>query len=229
MKAPAAMPSVYNWTGFYAGLNAGYAWGKSDPTLQDVSFFEGSPQVAATPSLKPKGFIGGGQLGYNWQSGIWVLGAELDFSGLDVKASERVAGLFVQGVNIFNTTFSSRYDWLFTARARLGVTIAPNSLLYATGGLAVTHAKDSVSTLNTANGVTADWSESETLVGGTVGAGVEYAFAPNWSVKAEYLYSKFKDSSPPLTGSNVGGVISGPVAEFDHNLHVVRAGINYKF
>src|SRR4029078_10370624 len=83
VKAP-PMPAVLPpWTGFYIGLNAGFAWGRSDPTLTGnpnaAPLSLGAP-INPTPHLKPNGFIGGGQVGYNWQSGQWVFGAEIDFS-----------------------------------------------------------------------------------------------------------------------------------------------------
>jgi outer membrane immunogenic protein len=102
------------------------------------------------------------------------------------------------------------------------VTVAPSWLLYVTGGLAVTQARDSVDLINKGF---VNYADSKTLTGGTVGAGVEYAFAPNWSVKAEYLYTKFGDTSPSFT--NFG--ILPPVAKFDHSLNIVRAGVNYHF
>jgi outer membrane immunogenic protein len=140
---PAPLPT---WTGFYAGLNAGYAWGNSDPaqlrTVTGAPFFMVGGTTGAPPSLDPRGFIGGGQFGYNWQAGRFVFGGEIDFSGLDTKADATISPFFVgKGPNTF--TWSSRYDWLFTARLRAGFLIAPSWLVYATGGLAVTHVHDS--------------------------------------------------------------------------------------
>jgi outer membrane immunogenic protein len=226
-KAPMMAP-VNTWQGFYIGLNAGYAWGNSNTSLSSAEVFDGAPVVGSFPSLKPKGFIGGGQIGYNWQSGMLVLGAEFDFSGLGVKATESVDPLAANNANSYLATFSSRYDWMLTARGRLGVTVAPSWLLYVTGGLAVTQARDSVNLINTANNNFINFADSKTLTGGTLGAGVEYAFAPNWSVKAEYLYTKFGDTSPSFTTATSPGVVP-PVAKFDHSLNIVRAGVNYHF
>jgi outer membrane immunogenic protein len=226
-KAPMMAP-VNTWQGLYIGLNAGYAWGNSNTSLSSAEVFDDVPLVGAFPSLKPEGFIGGGQIGYNWQSGMWVLGAEFDFSGLGAKATETVDPLAANNANNYVGTFSSRYDWMLTARGRLGVTVAPSWLLYVTGGLAVTQARDSVNLINTANNAFINFADSKTLTGGTVGAGVEYAFAPNWSVKAEYLHTKFGDSSPSFTTASFGTSIP-PVAKFDHRLNIVRAGVNYHF
>src|ERR1700690_39425 len=117
-KAPAVAP-VSNWTGFYVGLNAGYAWGNSDPTL--IGSVTAPPFLLTSttqdpPGLSPRGFIGGGQAGYNWQSGMWVFGGEVDFSGLDAKADATVSPFFTGKGSNNTVTWSSQYDWLFTAR-----------------------------------------------------------------------------------------------------------------
>jgi outer membrane immunogenic protein len=79
----------------------------------------------------------------------------------------------------------------------------------------------------TSNNVFVNYANSKTLTGGTVGGGVEYALAPNWSAKVEYLYAKFGDTSPSFTTSNIGS--SPPVAKFDHSLNIARVGVNYHF
>jgi outer membrane immunogenic protein len=226
-KAPSfvAAPS---WTGFYAGLNAGYAWGNSAGTGVANSRFDpvffGSVVI---PSIKPEGFIGGGQIGYNWQSGSWVLGAEADFSGMNAKTDQAVNPFFSGKSGSF-ATYSSKYDWLATARLRAGVTLAQNWLVYVTGGLAVTHVSDSIVGAPTSAGTVVSYADSKTLVGGTVGAGVEYAFAQNWSLKAEYLYAKFENTTPTLAAPTPFGAV-GPIASFKHDLSTARAGINYRF
>jgi outer membrane immunogenic protein len=245
-KAPMAAP-VSDWTGFYAGLNAGYAWGNSDPTLigpvnVPTLFFSGT--TGSPPGLNPRGFIGGGQSGYNWQSGMWVFGGEVDFSGLDAKADASVSPFFTGKGNVNTVTWSSRYDWLFTARLRGGFLVAPNWLLYATGGLAVTHVRDSAVCTSSpgisrcgntsATGSSLTWSDSETLTGGTVGGGIETMFAPNWTARVEYLYAKFKDTTPPVTSTSGGpfNPTTTPIPSlfsFNHDLNVVRLAINYKF
>ena len=238
-KAPAPITAPLSWTGGYVGLNAGYAWGNSDPTLfGDVTPFP-LGLVSTTqgpPGLRPKGFIGGGQAGYNWQIGQFVLGGEVDFSGLASKADASVSPFFSGKGGTNTVSWSSRYDWLFTARLRGGFTIAPNWLLYATGGLAVTQAHDSVNCIGPANHGCGDfsggllWAHSETLVGGTVGGGIETLFAPNWTARVEYLYAKFADTTaepvnPPVTG----GAPVPALFSFRHDLNLVRVGINYKF
>jgi outer membrane immunogenic protein len=235
---PPAPAPLASWTGCYVGLNAGYAWGNANPTLVGslVDFF-GLEGAAGTPSLSPNGFIGGGQVGCNWQANQFVFGGELDFSGLDGKDSASVSPFFLgKGAN--TTTFSSQYDWLFTARLRGGFLVQPNWLLYVTGGLAVTRASDSAVCIAAFRGCTGlpnpnslTWSDSATLTGGTVGGGVETKFAPHWTARVEYLYAKFGHTTAPLTGtSGVPFTISNPPQfSFSHDLNMVRFAINYEF
>src|SRR5437879_4475135 len=92
-KAAAPIPAPLSWTGGYVGLNAGYAWGNADGTIAAGSVF--TPADLNVSSLRPKGFIGGGQVGLNWQTGPWVLGGEVDFTGMSVKADRSVNPFFV--------------------------------------------------------------------------------------------------------------------------------------
>ena len=229
---PTPMPMA--WTGFYVGANGGFAWGHSNTSLiHDVT---GVPlflntTLAGTPALNPSGFIGGGQAGYNWQTGQWVFGFETDFSGLNAKSDATISPFFSnKGAN--TVTWSSLYDWLFTTRLRGGFLIMPNWLLYATGGLAVTHVNDSVTCTAPATGCTAFgggliWSGTSTLTGGVFGGGIETMFLPNWSARVEYLYSKFKDTSPSSTSLSGPNTVP-PFFSFSHNLNLVRIAINYK-
>jgi outer membrane immunogenic protein len=96
--------------------------------------------------------------------------------------------------------------------------------------------KDSISGGGVFGGDTTVWSGSKTLVGGTVGGGLEYAFAPNWSMKAEYLYAKFDDTAPSISYSSPLPLFGfgrydgyGTIAKFTHDLSIVRVGVNYKF
>jgi outer membrane immunogenic protein len=245
VKAKPVPPPLPSWTGFYAGLNAGYAWGDSDPSLtgdptKQPLFFSGGT-FGSPPGLRPSGFIGGGQAGYNLQNGQWLGGAEVDFDGLAAKADASVSPFFNGKGNRNTVSWSSRYDWLFTARLRGGFLVDPNWLVYVTGGLAVTHVHDSAMCTSPSNGVCGDsnagstisWSDSNTLAGGTVGGGVETKFAPHWTARVEYLYAKFKSTTAPVAGST-GFVPSfaaaiPPLFSFEHQLNMVRFAINYQF
>jgi outer membrane immunogenic protein len=164
VKAPPMMAPVWNWTGFYIGINGGYGWGDSEWTLQPGGFDEGSHSM--------DGGTVGGQIGYNWQVGSWVFGLEAqgnwaDFSGSNVSL---VAPAFTNHTDI--DAFG-----LFTGKIGHAWN---NLMIYAKGGAAV-QALD-YRTVSAVTTLTAD----ETRWGASVGAGFEYAFAPNWSAGLEY-------------------------------------------
>jgi len=223
-SAAEAAPPV-SWTGFYVGANAGYGWGSTSP----VQIFDLGPVPAgAPPNYHPNGFIGGGQAGYNWQTGMWVFGGEVDFSGLGVRGDSSLSPFF-GGKGFANTgTFSSRYDWLFTARLRGGFLVTPTWLIYVTGGLAVTQVRDSA-TVQIPE--TWTWTQTSTLTGGTIGGGIETMFGPNWTARLEYLYARFKDTAPPgvIVDGPAAGTALDPTFSFNHNLNVIRFAFNYKF
>jgi outer membrane immunogenic protein len=160
-KAPVAMASVYNWTGFYLGIVGGGAWEDSN-----------SPRMQG-------GFVGG-TAGYNWQTSNVVFGVEADGAWADVSAS--AAGVvFVPGIGGIPASVSSKTDAMGTVRGRIGWAVN-NVLLYGTGGYAWIDNKV------TATLGPVSVSDSKFHSGWTVGAGVEAFIAPQWSVKGEYLY-----------------------------------------
>jgi len=244
---PPPIPAVaaYNWTGFYAGLNAGGVWGSSDPntsascvslgTLNSYFTCTDAAHVtaAATGSMSGSAFTGGGQFGYNWQNNSAVFGGELDFESFHIRASHQGGGIysgFAGGhpPGPFTVTNSVSTDWLFTARARVGW--AFNTLLaYATGGLALTdlHGTNTYVDTTPAN-PNASWNASATKLGWTIGGGLEWALNQNWSVKAEYLYLKFGS----ITANGLIGNAAYANAintSTDLTAQIARAGINYKF
>jgi outer membrane immunogenic protein len=161
----AAPAPVFNWTGFYVGGHIGYGFGDTDLVGDDLD-----------------GFIGGVQLGYNWQfSRNWVFGIEGDISGTDMN----------------NGAFA-HVDYLGTLRARAGYTW-DRTMLYGTGGLA--------------------WNRSSLLgfhdtdTGYALGLGLEWAFAPAWSAKVEYMYYNF-DNNTTLGNTDIS---------------TIKVGLNYRF
>jgi outer membrane immunogenic protein len=195
-KAPAAYAPVYNWTGLYVGAHAGYGWsGSSDINMRG-------------------GFIGG-QIGYNWQAmgSPWVLGIEFDSAWADMgRTGNATSGATVVSIN--PTT-----NYTGTLRARAGYAW-DRTMLYATGGLAWMN--NSISVNATSGAFTAGMSDSKMHVGGAIGAGLEYALAPNWSAKAEYLYTTYAKET--YLG-NIGAGGFGLSADS----HTLKAGINYHF
>jgi outer membrane immunogenic protein len=195
-KAPVYAAPIYNWTGFYIGGHVGGAFG-------------GDNSLAGTDGR----FLGGVQGGYDYQfAPSWVLGVEAQYSWLGSNNNGR---LFPGGVLV-----TSNNDQLGSVTGRLGYTWGP-ALLYAKGGYAW---KDG-NNLNVATGgfPVAFTTNGNHRDGYTVGAGLEYMFAPSWSAKIEYQYYNFGSTTftagPP--------VIVG--TSFRDDEHTVKAGVNYRF
>ena len=193
--APIAYAPIFTWTGFYVGANAGYGWGTVDST-----------NLGILPTFSdPDGFIGGGQIGYNYQLGQIVLGVEADFQGADLKASVAGGGF----------TASNELNYFGTVRARVGYAF-DRFLPYVTGGFAYANVKTSI----TGPGVA--FRDDSTQYGYTIGAGLEYAFTNNLTAKIEYLYVD-------LERERINTVFGTTGAKVGTDFSVVRAGLNYKF
>ena len=195
-----------DWNGPYAGGNAGAAILDGDATITNL-FAAGSGSF----DLSDVGFTFGGQIGWNFQYDQFVFGLEGDFNYLDVDD-----GLTL-GTAKGPIAARADYDWFATVRGRAGMTV-DNMLIYITGGVAFMDSDLRIS--EPALGGTA--SDSDVLVGGTIGGGVEYAFDRAWSAKLEYLYANFESHS--LTTSPVAASI-----RVEPELHVIRIGVNYNF
>ena len=262
VKAPLPAPAPANtWAGWYVGGNAGYGWGTTDEMQNQVTstfcapFFAGSGCPAfgsafgsAVPdsfNAKPKGFIGGGEVGYSLQNGMSVYGWEADFQGADIKGSASGASFAVPAgtVNTVNVagTGSQKLDWLGTVRGRLGLSLWPSALLYATAGFAYGQVKSSVTFSESVGGPcacgpfqTTAASLSQTRAGWVIGCGTEWMFAPRWSFRTETLFYDLGSANlnTAITQSNstpipfFGGTIQ-TTAHYDG--FISRAGLNYYF
>jgi outer membrane immunogenic protein len=234
-KAPAYMPPPPPpplWTGFYVGLNAGYTFGDSNSTTIGsfplVAGFE--PAAASAGGIfgggNRDGFIGGGQIGYNWQFGPQFLaGIEADIQGV---ASGNGATQFSNGFTAFSIT--NRLDYLGTVRGRLGWLFTPTLLLYGTGGLAYGGVSSTMALWQPALGGIGGSTFADTRVGWTAGGGVEWMFWPNWSAKVEYLYYDLGSVAATGVSTNAAAVTyMASQTSSRYNGHVVRAGLNYHF
>ena len=245
-KAPPPMmaPPVYNWTGFYIGINGGYSFGRS---TRDISFFDPATGVTILPGAGSNlaggtdlsGGLFGGQIGYNWQAGNWLLGIETDaqWTGQRASANFLCAGLVCApgvtalpaGVLGTGATVDQKLEWFGTLRGRGGILITPMFLAYVTGGAAYGTVKNDVALASvTAAGVpvAATGSSSSNRFGWTLGAGVEWAFVPHWSAKLEYLYMDLgtSTSTARLVAPGVGATLNTRTTD-----NILRAGINYRF
>jgi len=260
--APAPEPAC-SWTGFYIGLNGGGLWSDDDAVhvhsrdlfgsedLSDGVIYGEDAAELATFSLNDDyaSFIGGGQMGYNWEFWRIVFGPEIDIQGVtegDHHASATSSITPVPGFPIVqDATVSKRMDWMGTVRGRIGFTITPCLLIYGTGGLAYgevdsrTGIKQFVENdefLPFTYGSSASFSAAE--AGWAAGGGLEFIFWKRWSVKAEYLHydlgtatyhlkpmNNFSTSvTPPELFTSTGPTAS---TKFDGN--IVRAGLNFHF
>lgn len=231
VKAPVMAPA-YNWSGFYAGLHAGYGWADDPITIREAgpAALIGNGFIPASLGADANGFIGGGQIGWNVQSGafVWGIEADISYSGMD----DSISVTTTVGGAVHATTASKELDWFGTLRARLGTLVNDRSLLYVTGGLAYGHASLDSSITNLTGcapfGFCGAASSSDTLFGWTLGGGAEFAAGNGWSLKAEYLYFDLGDISQSYTSLILGAPQTYTVST-DVTGHIVRAGVNYKF
>jgi outer membrane immunogenic protein len=194
-KAPAYVEPFYNWTGFYAGINGGYGFGNSEWSAP-----------AGTTSFDINGGLVGGTLGYNYQMGRVVLGVEgdVDWNGITGSTSS----VPCLGTSCETDTNS----WLATVRGRAGYAF-DRIMPYITAGGAFGDVKMNAVGIG---------SQTDTRVGWTAGAGVEFALSGPWTAKVEYLYVDLGDKT-------CGAAICGTSTNVDYTSNLVRAGINYRF
>jgi len=268
LKAPMIAPVVFSWTGFYVGGNLGYSWGRANTDFTETTsativtqiFRTAGPNLISTTTVTVppvtaggssrtnlNGVIGGGQMGYNWQSGSMVYGFEADLQATGERGGDTIcitAGCPVGGI------FGSEYyklKWLATFRGRVGVALAPKWLLYATGGLALGEVESTFSG-GLSGGPIATLSSNTTRAGFAVGGGVEGALDNNWSAKLEALYvdiGGFDTAFAGVTNTTVTNALNTPQQGFNtlttttatttggFHTHVtdfiVRLGLNYRF
>ncbi|WP_375313245.1 outer membrane protein [Bradyrhizobium sp. A5] len=230
---PVAVDPGYNWSGFYIGVNGGYAWNNaSDVAVSGTPLITVS-QPGAVPfavgGLRPEGYLVGGQVGWNYQFGAGLIGIEADFDFADIKDSRNV-DLPPVGTNV-RTSASEKIDFFGTVRGRLGGIVSQRLLLFVTGGLAYANVKDSANIneffnapvparqfIGNASGLRYGW---------TLGAGAEWAVAKSWTVKGEYLY--YDLGSRTITGAQTNPVGADfATYQFLTRGNIVKAGLNYK-
>ena len=196
------------WAGFYGGVNFGYGWSANSDQLA----LDGDNPTG----LSPEGGFGGGQIGYNWQVGHIVFGAEADLQGADI--SDRL-----QDFN-FGDTFHSSLDWFGTIRGRLGYGF-DRALVYVTAGFAYGGVHNSVNVV-----AVGPYKFDGTATGYVLGAGMEYKFNPAWSIKGEYQYINLGTNDPTGPAGAYSALGGGGFATVrDDEFHTFRIGLNYRF
>jgi outer membrane immunogenic protein len=212
IPAHEVIPVGFSWTGFYVGGHTGVAVGKT--TTSNVAPYGGfDAGVPLSYELNPVNVFGGGQIGYNWQYGVYVFGVEGDVGYLGVRSNAYT------GTDDY---VAVKYGWYGTVTGRLGLAY-DRLLTYVKGGAAIASVTNSAGHVN-APGVLdpTDYSSvKKTRLGWTVGSGFELAFAPNWSFKSEYLYMNF--------GKQTSTNIDGDSFQHKNQVHTWKVGLNYRW
>lgn len=218
VKAPPVIAPVFNWSGCYLGGYVGGAFQDRDVTIYDRNglLFTGAPntEFARMGYKTDSSFLGGGTLGCNYQGfgSPWVIGLEGEVGYLSLKGS-------IFSNNTFTNFASTKAGDLYALVAgRLGYSW-DRALFYVKGGAAFIDVESSAyvtaapATLYTTKQNKATW---------TIGAGLEWAFTPNWSVKAEYMYLG-------LDYWQDYGVAPRLFSQYEPGIHTAKVGLNYRF
>lgn len=207
-KAPVIAP-VSNWNGLYLGINGGYGWGSTAWNF--------TAPTARNQDHNTQGGLAGGTVGWNYQvSPQWLVGIEADYDWANLTG----------GTACPNPTFrcQTKISSLTTVRGRLGYLVSPNAMVFATGGWGWSRMTAETLFLLGApippSGTPTN-GQSQTANGWALGVGGEYAFAPNWTAKVEYLHVHL--------GSNTYNVDNGSQVNAKQYVNTFRAGINYRF
>ncbi|MEA2838177.1 MAG: outer rane immunogenic protein [Bradyrhizobium sp.] len=215
LKAPVAM--VYDWTGFYIGVNAGVGIGRDYTRLA----IPAGLSFEAT-YLNPQGALGGGQVGYNYQVqnsffGALVFGVEADIQGTGMRDS---FSCLIGCLPAQNNNFNQKLDWFGTVRGRVGIATGP-VLSYVTGGWAYGSVK---TTLTETVGTTGTFTSNQNRGGWVIGSGLEASLGGNWTGKIEYLWINLGDRLDQFALNGFAQAMSTDIRE-----QVFRVGLNYRF
>jgi len=217
-KAPAVVAPIYNWGGFYIGLNGG---GGSARKCWDINNAVGVVVPSTAEGCHDAtGGLAGGQVGYRWQSAAWVFGVEAQGDWADLAGSN--SSLLTAPFQIFNNNSKVDAIGLFTAQ----VGYAWNNVLwYVKGGAAATHDKYNGQIF----GVVFD-TASETRWGGAVGTGIEIGFAPGWSVAVEYDHLFMGNRNNTFTFTPAAGVVgTSRIDNIRQDVDMGTVRVNYTF
>lgn len=224
--APVPAAPGIGWTGAYIGAQGGYGWGQT----QWPDVFGAGPA-----GFDNSGWIAGGTIGVNAQSGRFVLGVEGEILATGIKGNASGSSVIAGTPIVITETLSSKIDWLALASARAGFVVGDRLMLYGKGGLAIAEQQHTGTATQNIPAMSINVSGKAVHTGVVVGAGGEYAFAPNWSVKAEYDYIKMFAQQVQLDGTAVGGpfgagsAVNATATKITQDLHLVKFGVNYHF
>ena len=228
LKAPPRAypaPEVSDWTGFYLGIHGGYGWGKGTPDDFDIADLTDAP----FHNPKPKGGVFGGHAGYNWQTGRFVGGLEVDYSFARLKETQSFSETFNSCPDdeesfcpdTFSRTLRTKVDALASARARAGFLIADNILAYGTAGIGWARSQATATFSDCFECGTASFTAKSNNFGWVAGGGLEYKLTHNLLLRGEYLHYDF---------GSVGYAFE-PFGTVNAKLtvDVARGGLSFKF
>jgi len=213
---PPPLP-IFSWTGFYVGINGGWAQADFDHTFKTDGFYNNSP--GEKYNISPDGGLLGGHIGYNWQGGQWLVGIEGGLAYTWLK--ERIPSPFIGG-----NRFESQLEWMGSVTPRVGVVVSNDLLAYVKGGWAFGRVRDLQRapgfSLNNDSGVENGW---------TIGGGLEWMINPSdmgpigsvWVLGAEYDYYDLGSQRVINTG------VFDTDYDYDVTMHAVTARLSYKF
>lgn len=250
-----AKESNMSFLGSYVGINIGGTWGSSNyqtnpgcpPSSNNATFCGLSPDPSAsngnavsasgTGKFSVDGYTVGGYIGHNWIVNNILLGGEADIGSFDLSKSTRASGSFpfVFLGDSYALTESMSTQWFATIRGRIGATVKPRLLLYATGGAAFTDFTFSSTYSDNAiysplfPGGSGNGKVSNTRTGWTIGGGGEWLLADRCSIKLEYLYADFGSVNIPVPVSNTQAFTQTMNVNADLRTQLLRAGLSYKF
>ncbi|ABD06649.1 outer membrane protein [Rhodopseudomonas palustris HaA2] len=226
MKAPVkAVPYAPSpsWTGLYVGGHLGGGWVDETATFVSSTSINLIDPLGTSYPIDHSGFLGGVQAGYNYQIQNWVIGIAGDFSWTSAKVDTVTASLLVPGAQVHT---QAKTDWYATATGRVGYAFG-NLLAYGKGGAAWIHSVHGGFADFGAAGIVPFSDVTTTRAGWTVGVGLEWAFAPHWSVFGEYNYMDFGTRTYTFTNLADGGSTSN--FDVKTSVSLVKAGVNYRF
>jgi len=212
-KAPAMIAAVYDWSGLYIGANGG--WGSSHKCWDFVN--AGGTFIGREGCHDATGGTAGGQIGFRWQSGGWVFGVEGQGNWADLKG---------RSISVLDprVTIQSNMGAFGLFTGQIGYAFN-NVLFYVKGGAAVT--SDSFRILDTASNIPIVSTQTDTRVGGSVGAGLEFGISPNWSAGIEYNHLFMGNRTLPFT--NVNGITAFGSERINQDADLVTVRVNYRW
>ncbi len=236
-----ASETAREWSGLYLGANAGWAGAvvesQTTTRVNSAGYFnvqsdEDDVNEVGDYDVTSDNFTGGGQIGYNWQTGLCVFGVETDFDVLNMDSTKSRSKAYVsQPAGQLTISTTAKTDWLWTLRSRVGYA-KDRWLFYGTGGMTLANLEADFNVSDNFASASEHQNISKIKAGWIVGGGIERSIDKNWSIRTEYLYADLgtlKGDTNDLT-ETIGGLAPTTLHhEAEFVMHLVRLSLNYTF